>query len=76
MQSDLSLPPVRRAHRDDADSILRLVDALADYEHLNRPSSDARERLISDLFSERPRLECFLCEIDETAVGYAFVFET
>ncbi len=70
------LPPVRRARADDSGAILRLVDALADYEHLNRPDARARERLIRDIFSERPRLECHLCEVDGQAVGYAFVFET
>ncbi len=76
MHSELRLPPVRRAHREDAHAILQLVDALADYEHLTRPDEDARTRLIQDLFSERPRLECYLCVIDGTAVGYAFVIET
>src|SRR5512140_3459860 len=70
------LPPVRRARREDADTILRLVDALADYEHLQRPDGEARKRLIHDLFSDRPRLECYLCEVDGAALGYAFIFET
>ena len=70
------LPPVRRARREDADTILRLVDALADYEHLRRPDADARKRLIHDLLSENPRLECYLCEVEGKAVGYAFIFET
>ncbi len=70
------LPPVRRARHEDAGAIMRLVDALADYEHLNRPDGEARKRLIRDLFSEHPRLECYLCEVDGTAVGYAFIFET
>ncbi len=71
-----NLPPVRRARREDAQAILELVDALADYEHLTRPDAEARARLIRDLFSERPRLECYLCETDGRAVGYAFIFET
>lgn len=70
------LPPVRHARREDADAILQLVDALADYEHLTRPDQGARTRLIQDLFSERPRLECYLCEVDDRAAGYAFIFET
>src|SRR5512146_1226110 len=71
-----SLPPVRRARNEDAQAILQLVDALADYEHLPRPNEGARTRLIRDLFSERPRLDCYLCEVDGRAVGYAFIFET
>jgi len=70
------LPPVRRAHPEDAASVLRLVDALADYEQLKRPDEDAKSRLINDIFSEHPRLECYLCEVEGQAVGYAFIFET
>jgi GNAT superfamily N-acetyltransferase len=70
------LPPVRRAQQKDAEAILTLVDALADYEHLARPDADARQRLIHDIFSDRPRLECYLCESDGKAVGYAFIFES
>lgn len=70
------LPPVRRAQQHDADTILRLVDALADYEHLQRPDPEARKRLVHDLFSDHPRLECYLCEVDGRAAGYAFIFET
>ncbi len=76
MHTDLPLPLVRRARQEDGSTILDLVDALADYEHLDRPDAQARERLIHDLFSERPRLECYLSEIAGKAVGYAFVFET
>jgi GNAT superfamily N-acetyltransferase len=76
MQADLLLPPVRRARPEDADTVLHLVDALADYEHLNRPDQDARTRLIRDIFSPRPRLECYLCEVNGEAAGYAFIFET
>ena len=69
-------PPVRHARREDADTILRLVDSLADYEKLNRPDEAARSRLIHDLFSEHPRLECYLCDVEGQAAGYAFVLET
>lgn len=69
-------PVVRRAVPDDAQAILTLVDALADYEKLARPTPDARERLIRDLFGPKPRLECWLVFLDGYPVGYAFAFET
>jgi GNAT superfamily N-acetyltransferase len=69
-------PVVRRAVSDDAQAILSLVDALADYEKLDRPSPDARERLVRDLFGPKPRLECWLAFLDGYPVGYAFTFET
>jgi GNAT superfamily N-acetyltransferase len=67
---------VRRAVADDAQAILSLVDALADYEKLERPDAGARERLIRDLFGPKPRLDCWLAFLDGYPVGYAFTFET
>ncbi len=71
-----SLPQVRKATRADAGEVLRLVDGLAAYERLEPPDAAAKERLIRDMFGERPRIEAWLCELGGTAVGYAFVFET
>lgn len=67
---------VRRAVPRDGPVILSLVDALAEYEHLAPPDAGARERLVRDLFSSTPRLECHLGEYEGHPVGYAFVFET
>jgi GNAT superfamily N-acetyltransferase len=67
---------VRKTTRDDATSILTLVDALASYEKLDPPDTAAKARLINDLFSSRPRLDAYLAELGGQAVGYAFVFET
>lgn len=69
-------PLVRKAQLADSDTLLALVDALADYEKLKRPDADARKRLVNDMFRERPRIEAFLAEYDGKSVGYAFVFET
>ena len=69
-------PLIRRAVPGDAPAILMLVDALADYEKLDRPSPDARARLVRDLFGPKPRLECWLVLFDGKAAGYAFTLET
>src|SRR5262245_55790710 len=69
-------PLVRRAVGEDAPAILTLVDALADYEKLDRPQADARERLVRDLFGPNPRLDCWLVFFDDHAAGYAFTLET
>lgn len=69
-------PVVRRAVPGDAQAIHTLVDALADYEKLERPSPAARERLVSDLFGSRPRIDCWLAFLDGYPVGYAFALET
>jgi GNAT superfamily N-acetyltransferase len=67
---------VRRAEAADAPVLLDLIDALADYERLERPDASARERLVRDAFGERPRLETWLVEVEGRAVGYALLFET
>ena len=70
---------VRRARREDAPDLLRLIDALADYEKLEPPDAGARERLLVDGFDrDPPRFEAYLAEEEETgaAVGYAIVFTT
>jgi GNAT superfamily N-acetyltransferase len=72
----MSTPEVRCATAADAPAILTLVDALADYEKLDRPTPAARERLVQDLFGPKPRLECWLAFLEGSAIGYAFTVET
>ena len=67
---------IRHALLEDADSILRLVEALAAYEKLPPPDEGAKGRLVRDLFSPEPRIEAFLAEYGGEAVGYAFILET
>jgi GNAT superfamily N-acetyltransferase len=69
-------PVVRRAIPEDAPAILTLVDALADYEKLDRPDAAARERLVRDLFGWKPRIDCWLAFVGGTPAGYAFALET
>ncbi len=70
------LPLVRQATAADTETILMLIDALADYEKLDRPDAQAKKRLIGDIFSDRPRVQVFLAEYEGKPAGYAFVFET
>jgi GNAT superfamily N-acetyltransferase len=67
---------VRRATREDAASLLRLITRLAEFEKLPPPDEAARERLVRDLFGPAPRLEAYLAEELTLPVGYALVFET
>ncbi len=73
---DCSHITIRRVRREDAGAFLTLIDALADYEHLDRPDAAARERLIRDGTGEQPRYEAFLAAIDGKDVGYAIIYET
>jgi GNAT superfamily N-acetyltransferase len=67
---------IRPATPADGETFLTLVDALADYEKLDRPTPDARQRLLNDAFGERQRISVFLGELDGRAVAYAIVLET
>lgn len=67
---------VRPASADDAELFLRLVDALADYERLDRPTLEARARLLRDGFGDRPIFHPFLVELNGEPVGYAFTYFT
>lgn len=69
-------PIIRRAVAADAPAILELVNALADYEKLARPSPEARKRLVRDLFGPKPRIDCLLAFMDGYPVGYAIMLET
>lgn len=67
---------VRAATQADAESLLALVDALADYEQLPRPEAAARARIVQDAFGARRRVEVLLALDAGRAVGYALFFET
>ena len=61
---------------DRFDDFIRLVYALADYEHLARPTPDAVERLRADAFGAAPRYQAFLGMLDGEPVGYAITLQT
>ena len=67
---------IRKATKDDADNLFRLIDALADFEKLSRPDSEARKRFINDAFGANPKINIWLSEVDNKAVGYAIYFFT
>jgi GNAT superfamily N-acetyltransferase len=69
---------IRPATRADARTFLSLIDALADYEHLDPPRGAARQRLVRHALGPptQRRIEVFLADCDRVAVGYAVIFET
>lgn len=56
--------------------MLRLIDALADYEHLPRPDAEARARFVQHAFGREPLVRALLAENEGRAVGYAIYFYT
>jgi GNAT superfamily N-acetyltransferase len=69
-------PRVRPLATRDIPTLLALIDALADYEHLPRPDAAARERLARDALAAPPRFQVLLAEDAGRVVGYALYFET
>jgi GNAT superfamily N-acetyltransferase len=69
-------PTVRGLRADDVPRLLDLIDGLADYERLPRPTAEARARLARDATAEPPRFETLLAELDGQIVGYAIYFFT
>jgi GNAT superfamily N-acetyltransferase len=67
---------VRALTAADMPALLDLIDALADYEHLPRPTADARDRLSRDALTDPPRFHVFLAALGDAVVGYAIWFET
>ncbi|MBI4548596.1 MAG: GNAT family N-acetyltransferase [Ignavibacteriae bacterium] len=67
---------IRSATKSDGKSLLSLIDALADFEKLKRPTASARKRLLRDAFGKRKRFDAVLAFVDRTPVGYAIFFET
>ncbi len=67
---------IRRARASEAATYLSLVDALADFEKLKRPTKAARTRLVCDGFGKHRRFDPLLAFINRKTVGYALIFET
>ena len=68
---------VRPATPADGDTWLALVDALADYEKLDRPTPEARARLLNDAFGPEPhRIWVYMAEVGDRTVAYAITCET
>ena len=68
---------VRPASPADAETWLELVDALADYEKLARPTPEARARLVHDAFGPEPhRIQVYIAEAEGRAAAYAITCES
>jgi GNAT superfamily N-acetyltransferase len=72
--SRLEIVPVTRERFND---LIALVVMLAEYEKLEPPTQEARERLCEDICGEMPRIEAVLAVDDSgQALGYAIMLET
>lgn len=67
---------VRPAEPADGDTLLTLIDALADYESLPRPDAGARGRLLDHAFGTTRYFWALIAEREGQPVGYALYFFT
>lgn len=61
---------------NDTDHWIDLVNALADYEKLDRPSADAVARLKEHALGDTPKFTAWLAWIGDRPVAYCVFFET
>ena len=66
---------IRRGRRADSAGFLKLLLALAAFEHLEPPSAAGQRRIIADIF-EKKRLDLFVASERGKLVGYALYFYT
>jgi GNAT superfamily N-acetyltransferase len=67
---------IRFATAADAATIVKLIRALADYEHLIGEVRISEADVLRDGFGARPRFECLLAEADGAALGFALFYHT
>lgn len=69
---------LRRAERADAEAVIGLIVALAEFENLPPPDAGARARLAEHGFGDDPKFEVVLAEVEgaPAPVGYALLFPT
>jgi GNAT superfamily N-acetyltransferase len=65
---------IRRLHAEDGPAFLALVDAHADFEGMERPTLEARERLLTHALSQPPLYRGYVATVAGEVVGYAMVF--
>ncbi len=67
---------VRKGAPADGAILCELIAALADYEKLPRPTSQAAQRLVRDAYGPQPRFDTWFGLYGGKAVGYAISFYT
>lgn len=66
---------IRPATPDDADEIMGLIQALAEFEQLTHEVTGTADLLRDHLGGDRPAVEALAAEQDGTLVGYALYFQ-
>ncbi|HIK45473.1 MAG TPA: GNAT family N-acetyltransferase [Leptolyngbyaceae cyanobacterium M65_K2018_010] len=73
-QSEALAVTLRPATPGDVPVLMRLIQALAEYERLSHEVTGSAEDLERFLFSDRPYAEAVIAEVEGTAAGMALYF--
>jgi GNAT superfamily N-acetyltransferase len=65
---------IRAARAEDAGTILKLIQGLAEYEHAPEEALATEEDLLRDGFGGQPKFHCVIAEWDGEPVGFALYF--
>jgi GNAT superfamily N-acetyltransferase len=65
---------IRAAQPDDVGTILKLIRALAEYEHEPKAALATEQDLLRDGFGAEPKFRCVIAEWDGAPVGFALYF--
>lgn len=65
---------IRKAARDDASSILGLINRIAEYEKLTHQVEATEELILKNMFGEIPYAHCYLADWNGELAGYALYF--
>lgn len=65
---------IRKAARDDASSILDLINRIAEYEKLTHQVEATEELILKNMFGEIPYAHCYLADWNGELAGYALYF--
>ncbi len=71
----MSQVTVRPASVADGETLLTLIDGLADFEKLTPPDTAGKQRLLEDLAMDPPRFGALIAELDGVPIGYTAYFE-
>ena len=66
---------IRTATKQDAETVISLINALSLYEKQKELSAEVRARLLHDGFDDPKKFTTLLAELDGKALGYALFFE-
>jgi GNAT superfamily N-acetyltransferase len=64
---------IRKGTRADSPGFLQLLDALADFEHLEPPTEEGKKRIVEDIFGKK-RVNLLVAVRGKEEVGYALYF--